>query len=223
VVSGAAGSGEHQFASRLRGTLAALHAAQAARQQDARSADAETLHAAAEAGGEQAVIYLASLLGDGWTLVRGYQNSAGGIGQVLLGARGVVAMTSLHLDATVHCNGDRWRASQFGRDGKLLGHFGLADQAGRSPGTQLNQAADTLEQFPRSAGAQISVMRAVLLSHPRSYLEEDQQRRAPRVFASPYDLARWLQEQPKTLDKAVRQQIEHMLTHGEHRTAPAPR
>jgi hypothetical protein len=215
VISPAASPGEHQFASRLRDTLAARHALQAAHQQDARSADAETLHAARKAGGKHTVTYLASLLGDDWTLIRGYQNSYGGIGQILFSAHGVVAMTSLHLDATVHCHGDTWRAERFGHDGKLLGQTRLVDQAGRSPSTQLNQAADTLEQLLRSQGTQISVLRVVLLNHPRSRLE-DHQRPAVQIFASPYDLARWLKELPKTLDRAGRRQIEHLLTPGEH-------
>ena len=100
-------------------------------------------------------------------MIRGYSNSAGGIDQLLVGEHGVVAMTSLHLDAIVHCRGDKWRAEQFDhRTGTRIGEIHLHDQAGRSPNTQLNQAADELEQFLRSSGVEITALRAVLLNHP---------------------------------------------------------
>ena len=204
--------GEHRFASRLRDTLAARHASQAAHQEDVRLADAQAMRSARKAGGKQAVIFLGSLLGDDWMMVRGYQTSSGGIGQVLIGNHGVVAMTSLHLDATVHCHGDKWRAEKFDhRTGSCIGEIHLVDQTGRSPSAQLNHAADALEQFLRSSGIQIGVLRVVLLNHPRSRLEG---RRSPtvQIFSSPYDLGRWLQELPKILDRAGRRQIERLIT-----------
>lgn len=207
----AADPGEHRFASRLRDTLDARHARQAAHQEDLRLADASAMHSARKEGGRQAKIFLASLLGDDWMMIHGYQNSAGGIGQLLVGVHGVVAMTSLHLDATVHCHGDKWRAEKFDhRAGTRIGEMHLHDQAGRSPGTQLNQAADELEQFLRSSGAEIKVLRVVLLNHPRSQVGEAL-RQTVHIFASPYDLGRWLHDLPKILDRAGRRQLERLL------------
>lgn len=187
VTGPAADPGEHRLASRLRDTLAARHASQAAHQEDARLAAAEVMRTARRTGAKQVVSYLGGQLPDDWMLIRGYQNSSGGIGQLLVGNHGVAAMTSLNLDATVRCHGDKWRAEKIDRrSGQSLGEIHLLDQAGRSPSAQLNQAADILEHLLRSEGAKISVLRAVLLS--------------------------WLKELPKILDRAGRRQIERLLT-----------
>lgn len=216
LIGPASEPGEHHLASRLRDTLAARHAKQAAHQEDVRLADAGTLHSARKAGAKHAVTFLSGDLPDDWMLIRGYQNPAGAIAQLLVGNHGVVAMTSLHLDATVHCHGDKWRAEKVDHhSGQSLGEIHLSDQAGRSPSAQLNQAADALEQFLRSSGAPISVLRVVLLNHPCSRLETCH-RPTVRVFASHYDLARWLKSLPKILDRAGRRQIERLLTGHEH-------
>jgi hypothetical protein len=205
-------AGGHQFGARLRDTLAARHARQTAHAEDVRAADADALRSARKAGGKHAVTFLSSLLADDWMMIRGYQNAAGGIGQLLVGNHGVVAMTSLHLDATVHCHGDKWRAERFDHhDGRSLGEIHLADRAGLSPSAQLNLAADALEHFLRASGVETSVLRVVLLNHPRSVLESSH-RPTVAVFGSPYDLARWLKERPKILDRAGRRQIERLLT-----------
>jgi hypothetical protein len=176
-----------------------------------RLADASAMDSAVEEGGKQAKIFLESLLGDDWMMIHGYRNSAGGIGQLLVGERGVVAMTSLHLDAVVHCQGDKWRAEVLDhRAGKRIGEIRLHDQAGRSPATQLNQAADELEQFLRSSGVETTVLRVVLLNHPRSQVGE-KLRQALNIFASPYDLGRWLNDLPEIRDRAGRRQLDRLL------------
>jgi hypothetical protein len=208
-LSSPAVAGEHR--SRLRDALDARHDRQAAHQQERQLADATAIDSALEEGGAQAKIFLASLLGDDWMMIHGYQNSAGGIGQLLLGEPGVVAMTSLHLDATVYCHGDKWRAEQFDhRTGSRIGEIHLRDQEGRSPDTQLNQAADELERFLRSSELQITVLRVVLLNHSRSQLGETL-RQTVNIFTSPYDLGRWLDDLPKLLDRGGRRQLERLL------------
>jgi hypothetical protein len=195
--------GEHRFASRLRDNLNARHA---------RLADASVVSSAREQGGQEAKIFLDSLLGDDWMLICGYQNSAGRIDQLLVGAHGVVAMTSLYLDAVVHCHGDKWRAEQFDhRTGKRIGEIHLHDDVGRSPSAQLNQAADTLEQFLRSSGVEINALRVVLLDHPRSRMPERLQQTV-NIFTSSYDLGRWLDDLPKVLDRAGRRELDRLLT-----------
>ena len=214
LIDPAADAGGHRFGSRLRDTLAARHASQLAHQEDERLADAQVVHSARKTGGKQAVNFLGGELGDDWMLIRGYQNSSGPIGQLLVGNHGVVAMTSLHLDATVHCHGDKWRAERHGQKGQTMGEFHIVDRDGRSPGTELNQAADALEQFLRSSEVHIKVQRVVLLNHPRSQLE-DNRRASVQIFASHYDLTDWLKRLPKVLDRAGRRQIERLITRHE--------
>lgn len=212
MIGPGADADEHRFASRLRDTLAARHAAQAAHAEDERQVDAQTMRSLRKGGSKTALSFLPSLLDDGWTMIRGYQNSAGGIGQVLVSAHGVIAMTSLHLDATVHCHGDKWTAEKFNHsNGLRVSESHLLDGTGRSPSTQLNQAADELEHFLRSSGAEVKLQRVVLLNHPRSRVEESR-RPSVQIFASPYDLARWLKELPKILDRGQRHKIEELVT-----------
>jgi len=216
VIGPATDPGEHRFGSRLRDSLAARHASQIAHQEELRMAEAQALRTARKTGGKHAVTYLGGELGDDWMMVLGYQNSSGGIAQLLVGNLGVVAMTSLHVDATVHCHGDTWRAEKIDHHGgHSLGETHLVDQAGRSPSTALNQAADTLEQFLRSSGVDIKVHRVILLNHPYSRLD-DSRRASVRIFASHYDLGKWLKELPKILDRAGRRQIERLFTDHEH-------
>ena len=68
----AADPGEHRFASRLRDTLDARHARQAAHQADLRLADASDPRSARKEGGRQAMIFLGSLLCDDRMMIRGY-------------------------------------------------------------------------------------------------------------------------------------------------------
>jgi len=214
LVSPMIGSDQPQRSSRLVDAFGARRARQRARVEDLRSASAEVVSAARKTGGKHAVNDLTGELGDDWILVRGYQNSSGQIGQLLVGTHGVVALTSLHLDATVHCHGDKWSAQRFDRDGRSQGEFNLDDRAGHSPSAQLNQAADVLEKFLRSSGVEISVLRAVLLNHPRSRLEDS---RGPtvQIFTSHFDLGTWMRKLPKVLDRGQRRKIEQLLTNGD--------
>lgn len=215
LIGPATDAGGHRFGSRLRDTLAARHASQLAHAEDARLASAEVVKAARKSGAQHAVKSLAAELGDDWILVRGYQNSAGGIGQLLLGTHGVVAVTSLSLDATVRCHGDKWRAERVDKNGQSLGEINLDDRSGRSPSAQLNQAADELEKFLRSAGLQVTVLRAVLLNHFRSRVE-DSHRPTAQIFTSHYELGDWLRKLPKVLDRGQRRKIEELLTGHDH-------
>jgi hypothetical protein len=105
----------------------------------------ESLRAEA-AGQQQAAAALGRVFGDGWVLLRGYRNQAGQI-DLILGRRGLIAVQAAHLDATVICDGDDWRAEKYGEDGSLIGQDPLADGGGRSPGRQVGEPADQLEQL----------------------------------------------------------------------------
>jgi len=63
---------------------------------------------------------LGRLLGDSWTLFRGYRNRRGEIDHLLLGPRGLFAIEVKNLNATVHIDGDRWRADKYDRYGNLV-------------------------------------------------------------------------------------------------------
>jgi len=112
----------------------------------------------------------ARVLGDDWTLLRGYRNRGGEIDHLLLGPRGIVAIEGKHRNATVHCDGDNWRFEKYDRYGNLVERGEICDRGGRSPSVQLNEPADLLEEFLRSRGRPVSIQRVVLFTHPRSKL-----------------------------------------------------
>ena len=98
--------------------------------------------------GEQLVATeLGRALDDNWTLLRGYRNRRGEIDHLLLGPRGLFAIEVKNLNATVHVDGDRWRADKYDRYGNLVEQRVIADRMGRSPSVQLNEPADDLERF----------------------------------------------------------------------------
>ena len=103
--------------------------------------------------GEQLVATeLGRALDDDWTLLRGYRNRRGEIDQLLLGPRGLFAIEVKNLNATVHVDGDRWRADKYDNYGNLVEQRPVADRMGRSPSVQLNEPADDLERFLAERG-----------------------------------------------------------------------
>ena len=75
-----------------------------------------------------------------------------------------------NLNATVHIDGDRWRADKYDRYGNLVEQRVIADRLGRSPSVQLNEPADELARFLARQGHRAVVQRAVILAHARSRL-----------------------------------------------------
>jgi hypothetical protein len=84
--------------------------------------------------GEQLVaVELGRALDDDWTLLRGYRNRRGEIDHLLLGPRGLFAIEVKNLNATVHVDGDRWRADKYDNYGNLVDWNGsCASAASRS-------------------------------------------------------------------------------------------
>ena len=72
------------------------------------SSSEEEILTAGVAGEQQVAAQLGRVLGDEWTLLRGYSNRRGEIDHLLLGPRGLLAIESKHRNATVHCDGDTW-------------------------------------------------------------------------------------------------------------------
>jgi hypothetical protein len=132
--------------------------------------DAEEKIRAGIAGEQLVAAELGRVLDDGWTLLRGYRNRRGEIDHVLLGPRGLFAIEAKNINATVHIDGDRWRADKYDNYGNLVEQRLIADRKGRSPSEQLNEPADELERFLHQRGQPVTVQRMVVLTHRRSRL-----------------------------------------------------
>jgi len=227
---------QHHFGSRLLDPLAARHAWQRAHAEDlAGAASAGEVKGARKLGARHTATDLGEHLGDDWVLIHNLQTTAGPIGQLLLGPSGVVALTSLYLNATVICHGDKWHAEKPEKPEKTANHgqhpgnrdergghhhdreptieLSLNDHDGRSPSVQLNQAADTLERFLRAAGVGLKVERAVLINHPRPG-DDELHRPTVHVFSSTWDFRTWLHKLPKFLDRGQKRQVEVLISGG---------
>ena len=136
-----------------------------------RATDREEILAAGMTGEQIVAAEFGRVLGDDWTLLRGYKNRRGEIDHILLGPRGLVAIEVKHRNATVHCDGDDWWFDKYDRYGNLVEQGQrISDRRGRSPSVQLNEPTNELERFLRSRGRPVSMQRLVLLTHPRSRL-----------------------------------------------------
>jgi Nuclease-related domain len=124
--------------------------------------------AAGRAGEQLVATELDAVLGDEWTLFRGYRNARGEIDHLLLGPRGVFAVEVKFHNATVYINGDDWQFDKFDRWGNRVEHGRIEDRTGRSPSVQLNEPAEELEKFLGSRGQPVRVTRIVILNHQRS-------------------------------------------------------
>jgi len=172
--------------------------------------------------GEQLVATeLGRALDDDWTLLRGYRNRRGEIDQLLLGPRGLFAIEVKNLNATVHVDGDRWRADKYDNYGNLVEQRPIADRMGRSPSVQLNEPADDLERFLAERGQPAGIGRVVILAHRRSGLGPV---RNPTVeaFTSPGDLLALIGNSASRLDRGQRAAIAALIRrdhefHGQHR------
>ena len=172
--------------------------------------------------GEQLVATeLGRALDDDWTLLRGYRNRRGEIDQLLLGPRGLFAVEVKNLNATVHVDGDRWRADKYDNYGNLVEQRPIADRMGRSPSVQLNEPADDLERFLAERGQPAGIGRVVILAHRRSVLGPV---RNPTVeaFTSPGDLLALIGNSASRLDRDQRAAIAALIRrghefHGQHR------
>jgi hypothetical protein len=186
--------------------------------------DTEEKLAAGVAGEQQVVTEFCRILGDDWVLLRGYCNRRGEVDHLLLGPPGLVAIESKHLNATVHCDGDSWRFEKFDRFGNLVSRGSLTDRAGRSPSVQLNEPADLLEQFLRTRGGTVSILRVVLLTHPNSRCGVCKHENV-HVATSALALAGQLNDMPPVLGAAQRARIEELIArdHRYHEERRPPR
>jgi len=137
---------------------------------DAGDADTEEKIRAGIAGEQLVAAELGRALADDWTLLRGYRNRRGEIDHLLLGPSGLFAIEVKNINATVHIDGDRWRADKYDNYGNLVEQRPITDRRGRSPSEQLNEPAAELQRFLHERGQPVAVQRAVVLTHRRSRL-----------------------------------------------------
>ncbi len=188
--------------------------------------DTEEILRAGIAGEQQVAADLGAVLGDDWVLVRGYCNRRGEIDHLLLGPPGLIAIESKHRNATITCEGDDWRFEKFDNHGNLVDRGEVSDKRGRSPSVQLNEPADLLEEFLGSRGGKVSMLRVVLLTHPKSKLGRCRNATV-HIATSATALARQLDDMPPVVGSARRARLEELIArdhrfHEERRPRPRP-
>lgn len=168
---------------------------------------------AAGVEGEQLVAdELGRALSDDWVLLRGYKNSRGEIDHLLLGPKGLVAIEVKNINGTVHCDGDSWRVDKYDRYGNLVEQYSIGDRGARhrSPSVQLNEPADALEDFLRSRGQDVGVLRVVLLAHPRSKVGACRGATVS-IFTRASEVTRLLTKVRQPFDPATRAKLEDLI------------
>lgn len=179
---------------------------------------------AAGVEGEQFVAdELGRALDDDWVLLRGYKNSRGEIDHLLLGPKGLVAIEVKSINGTVHCEGDSWRVDKYDRYGNLVEQYGIGDKGARhrSPSVQLNEPADALEEFLRSRGQDVGVLRVVLLAHPRSKVGICR-RATVNIFTRASEVTQLVTKVKQPFDPATRAKLENLIIR-DHRHYARPR
>ena len=164
-------------------------------------------------GEQQVAAGLGRALDDDWTLLHGYRNWRGEIDHLLLGPRRLFAIEVKNLNATVHIDGDRWRADKYDNYGNLVEQRPIADRKGRSPSVQLNEPAGELERFLRQRGQPVQVQRVVVLAHRRSRLGHAR-RPTVRVGTSAGDVLTLIGDSPGgQLDRGQRAEVRRLIEH----------
>jgi Nuclease-related domain len=186
-----------------------------------RGQDREAILAAGVAGELSAETALGRVFGDDWVMLRGYRNHAGEIDQLLLGPRGLIAIEVKNLNATVHCDGDHWRADKYDKYGHLVDQRPVADRGGRSPARQINETADALEQFLHSRGHPLPIQRVVLLTHPRSRIGNIRNA-GVRISTSAREIGQLVRDSGIALDPVLAGAIEYLIV-GDHQRGEARR
>ncbi len=172
--------------------------------------DAEEKIRAGIAGEQLVAAELGRALTDDWTLLRGYRNRRGEIDHLLLGPKGLFAIEVKNVNATVHIEGDRWRADKYDNYGNLVAEREITDRKGRSPSEQLNESADELERFLRERGHQIRARRVVVLAHRRSRLAAASHPTVDVGTSTGYVLT-LLDASPDDLDERQRAELQRLI------------
>ncbi len=203
-----------RWAGWLRGVFAVRRAQRQVR--DARRpvsppTDEEERWAAGAAGELLVADELGQVLGDEWTLFRGYRNRRGEIDNLLLGPRGLFAVEVKNQNARVDCHGDQWWSTKYDRYGNLVEpRREMADGRGRSPSVQLNEPASQLEGFLGSRHHPGAVERIVVLIHPRAQLTSCT-RPTVHIFTSVRQILSLLNASPVAITAAEHAELERLI------------
>lgn len=124
--------------------------------------------------GENALdAYLCERFDANWTIIAGYRAHEGEIDRILVGPKGVFAFEAKNVSGEIHCDGDRWWRNKTDRYGNVVERdIPIADNGGRSPSRQINDAADALEGLLKKNGRTARVVRVVVFTNPRAYSGE---------------------------------------------------
>jgi hypothetical protein len=186
-----------------------------------RVSDEEEILRAGIEGEGMVTAALGRVLGDDWTLLRGYRNRRGEIDHLLLGPQGLVAIEVKYLNRIVHCDGDEWWSDKYDNYGNLVeSGKKIADDGGRSPSMQLNEPASLLAGFLSSRGHPVPVQRVVLLTHPRSKVGRCSNLTVHVATSAGY-VINLLSGLPPTLDAAQLAQLERLIVR-DHRFHERP-
>ena len=110
--------------------------------------------------------FLLGQLNDEWTIIAGYRAHEGEIDRILVGPNGVFAFEVKNLGGVIHCDGDRWWRDKTDRYGSVVERdIPIADNGGRSPSRQINDAAGSLERLLRKKGHDVAVVRVIVFAH----------------------------------------------------------
>lgn len=102
--------------------------------------------------------FLRRCFDDAWTIIAGYRAHEGEIDRILVGPNGVFAFEVKNLGGVIHCDGDRWWRDKTDRYGSVVERdIPIADNGGRSPSRQINDAADALERLLRKNGYDVAM------------------------------------------------------------------
>jgi Nuclease-related domain len=172
--------------------------------------DAEEKIRAGIAGERLVTAELGRALGDDWTLLRGYRNRRGEIDHLLVGPAGLFAIEVKNVNATVHIDGDRWRADKYDNYGNLVEQRPITDRKGRSPSEQLNEPAAELERFLHERGHRVTVQRVVVLTHRRSRLGPSRHPTVHVGTSTGYVLS-LVHDSDAALDERQRAEVERLI------------
>jgi Nuclease-related domain len=205
----------HHWLTWLRGVFAVRRARRRAPtlpQRVGAPTDEESKLAAGVEGEQFVADELGRALGDDWALFRGYKNSRGEVDHLLLGPKGLVAIEVKNINGTVHCEGDSWRVDKYDQYGNLVEQYSLGDRGARhrSPSVQLNEPVDALEEFLRSRGQDVGVLRVVLLAHPRSKIGTCR-RATVNIFTRTSEVTRLVTKVKQPFDAATRAKLEDLI------------
>lgn len=104
--------------------------------------------------------FLASALGERWTLIAGYRGPGGEIDRILIGPYGIYAIEIKGNRGVIESDGRNWWAKRYGRRGDLLEIKTLP----RAPDMQLLKAATPLQRWLDKNGIEQRITTVVLFA-----------------------------------------------------------